>query len=135
MPAAQLTFARGIERCEEVDEESDQAQVSGIVFGDVETEARSKQSPRHLRKCKKKQCTTSVGVDCPDGRPCEHEVDQTKAKTCDEGIAFACARTSEDRRGVKRDDVDTTQSQVSIGLERCNSDLEHTLTRTSVGRS
>jgi hypothetical protein len=44
------TFARRVERSEQVDEEGDQAQMRRVVSRDVEAESGCQKSPRHVRE-------------------------------------------------------------------------------------
>ena len=74
------TLAGGVEGREEEDEERDQAQVRGEVFGDDEAEPGCEERPRHLWEREKEQCPSAEGVNGPDGRPGEDEVHQAESE-------------------------------------------------------
>lgn len=48
------SLAWRVERREDIDEKSDQAEMSGIAPRDKEAESGGKQRPGHLRECEKK---------------------------------------------------------------------------------
>jgi hypothetical protein len=114
------SLTRRVECGEQVDEESDQTQMRRVISGDVEAEPGCKQCPGHVRECEQQKRSAAEGVDCPDSRlgttlafksqclchsvdsyPGEDEVDQSKAETCDQGIALTGASLSEHRGTVE----------------------------------
>lgn len=79
--------------------------MSGAFFGDVEAEAGSEQRPCHLWEREEEEGAAAEGVDCEKGGPGEDKVDETEAKTGDEGLGGRGAGFSEDCRGVEGLDV------------------------------
>ena len=73
-------FTGRVEGAEQVDEQGDEAQVCGGVFRDVEAEAGGEQRPEHLREGEEQEGAAAEGVDGPDRRPGEDEVDETEAE-------------------------------------------------------
>lgn len=74
--------------------------------GDQEAQPCSQERPCHLREGKEEQAASSVGVDGPDCRPGEDEVDDTEAEGGDQGGLLGGTAFLEDGGGVECDDVD-----------------------------
>ena len=67
----------------------------------------TKQSPKHVGECEDQQGAAAKGVDGVDGRPGEHEVDETEAEARPQGRVVADAALPENCGAVEGDDVDT----------------------------
>lgn len=73
-------FAGGVEGVVDVDEEQDDAEMSGLVLGNEVGHASGEERPRHVGEREQEQPTPAKGVDCPDGGPGEDEVDEPEAE-------------------------------------------------------
>lgn len=73
-------FSRGVKRSEDVDEQSNQTEMSWVALGNEEAQPCSEQRPCHLWEGEEKQAPATKCVDSPDGRPSKYEVDKTKPK-------------------------------------------------------
>ena len=100
------SFSRAVESVEEIYKESHETQVGSTVRWDQVTQSGGKQRPAHIWKGKQEERPSSVGIDCPDSRPGEKEVDDTESPASQEGARDGCARQGEHRGGVECDDVD-----------------------------
>ena len=102
------TLAWRVEGRENKDEEGNQTQVSMGLLRDDEAKACCEESPGHVRKGEEEQCTPAVGINGPNGRPGEDEVDQSKTEGGEESLETTRASFHENGGGVKGYDVDTT---------------------------
>ncbi len=78
----------------------------GGSFGNQEAQASGEQCPAHVGECEEKQGAPSVGVDRPDSRPREDEIDKAKSPGSEQCARDGCASLRKDRGRVKSDDVD-----------------------------
>jgi hypothetical protein len=101
------TLSGRIERGEEEDEQSYEAQARRILVGNEGTESGCKQGPGHLWECEEQKSSSAESVDGEDGGPSKDEVDQTEAETGQQGTQLASTCLLEDGAAVERDDVDT----------------------------
>jgi hypothetical protein len=66
----------------------------------------TQQSPEHIREGKNEQSAPTKCIDCPDSRPGEQEVDETKAETSPKGSIVVDAALLKNGATVKSNDVD-----------------------------
>lgn len=74
--------------------------------GDPEAEPSCQECPAHLGECEKQQASSSECIDCPYSRPGKEKVDKSKSEGGKERLDVGGTSQLEDRRRVKRDDVD-----------------------------
>ena len=112
-------FARGVESVEQEDEECDQAEMSLATCWYPKAHASGQERPKHLREGEDEEAAASKGVDCPDSRPGEDEVDKAEAPCGEKGGYIAGACLLKDGRRVEGNDVDCSKLTVSdSGTER-----------------
>lgn len=90
------TLTRRVESVEQVDEESNQSQVSSRRGRDQETKTRCQQRPAHVGEGEEQKCTTSIGIDRPYSWPGENEVDDTEAPGGEESASDSSSSLGED---------------------------------------
>lgn len=106
-------FTRGVEGVEQEDEECDQAEMSIAAFWYPKAHACGQERPKHLREGEDEEAAASKGVDCPDGRPGEHEIDEAEAPGGEEGGYIAGACLLKDGRRVESNNVDCSELVMS----------------------
>lgn len=104
------TLAGTVERGEEIDEECDHSEMRFVLLGDVEAESAGQERPEHVREGEEEQASSAEGVNRPDGRPGEDEVDQAEAESCHQRSEGTGTRLFENGRRVET----KTHSHVSM---------------------
>ena len=115
----------GVEGGKEEDEEGNHAEMCIRLFRDDEAETGGKQSPCHVGEGEEKESAATPGVNGPDGRPSEDEVDETKAERGKQGVQIVSTSVDEHGRGIESDDVDTAHllcQHDGEGSASCTSD-------------
>lgn len=103
------SFAGGIEGVEQEDEECDHAKVRPAAGWYIETHASGQERPKHLGEGEDEQAAASEGVNRPDGRPGEDEVDEAEAPCCKKGGDVTGTCLLEDGGRVEGNNVDYSQ--------------------------
>lgn len=80
--------------------------MSGVLLRDDVAESSSDKGPRHLREGEQQQRPPTKGVDGPDGRPGEDEVDQAETERREQRARVAGTSLRKHRRAVEGNDVD-----------------------------
>ena len=101
------TFSGRVEGSEQVDEGGDQSKMSLAGIGDQEAKTGDEQRPGHVGEGEEQEGAAAEGVDGPDGRPREDEVDETESERRPQSLLWRSAGVDEDGRGVEGNDVDT----------------------------
>lgn len=99
--------------------------MGSLILGNEIGHPSSEQGPGHIGEGEEEQTASPKGVDCPDGRPGEDEVDEAKTEGCEERDNIGGTGVAKNSGGVERHDVNCVYVSLASRIENVLHLLPH----------